>query len=58
MSTGRAFPEVEHEEVNFDDVVMKYYKLVVTEHDELAYHMIPKLQALISEPAVLNRSGA
>eukprot|EP00435_Cladocopium_sp_Y103_P024932 s2726_g6.t1 len=41
VNSGRSFPEVEDEEIYnslFDDILMQYYKLVVTEHDELAYN--------------------
>ncbi|CAL1169401.1 unnamed protein product [Cladocopium goreaui] len=47
VNSGRSFPEVEDEEIYnslFDSILMQYYKLVVTEHDELAYNVIPTLQ--------------
>ncbi|CAK9036946.1 unnamed protein product [Durusdinium trenchii] len=55
VNSGRSFPEVQHEEVQsnlFGEVLMTYYKLVVTEHDELAYNMIPRLQESTVEKTV------
>ncbi|CAE7218674.1 unnamed protein product, partial [Symbiodinium natans] len=47
VDSGRSFPEVDLEEVRseFDDLLMDYYKMVVREHDELAFNIIPSFQA-------------
>ncbi|CAE7842887.1 CMD1 [Symbiodinium sp. KB8] len=47
VDSGITFPEVDQQEVRhqFDDLLMDYYKMVVREHDELAFNIIPSFQA-------------